>query len=60
MKINRQSLQEAANEGLITADQAQSLWSFLAARGHDTASFRFTHILYYFGSIKRNPTSASR
>ena len=51
MKIDRQSLKQAADEGLISAEQADSLWSFFVERGHDTASFRFTHVLYYFGGL---------
>ncbi|MGH8743335.1 MAG: DUF2157 domain-containing protein [Burkholderiales bacterium] len=51
MEINRNQLQAAADKGLITAEQAERLWTFLGERHRDTPSFNFTHILYYLGGL---------
>jgi hypothetical protein len=51
MELNRDLLREATENGLLTAPQAERLWTFLRARGEDTPSFRFTHILYYLGGL---------
>ena len=51
MEINRKLLREASDEGLIEPAQAEALWQFLSERGQDSASFRFTHILYYLGGM---------
>ncbi len=51
MELNRSLLKEAAENGLISEQQADQLWKFLGERGKDTPSFRFTHILYYLGGL---------
>ena len=51
MELNHLLLKEAAENGLISEQQAEQLWSFLGERGKDTPSFRFTHILYYLGGL---------
>jgi len=51
MELNRSTLKEAADRGLISHQQAENLWGFLAERGTDTPSFRFTHVLYYLGGL---------
>lgn len=51
MELKRNLLKEAVDEKLITEQQAQQLWDFLSERSQDTASFRFTHILYYLGGM---------
>lgn len=51
MRITRQQLDDAAAQGLISAGQAQALWSRLAEAAADTPSFRFGHILYYVGGM---------
>lgn len=51
MQINRAALDEAASQGLISAEQGQALWRFLAARESDTPSFKPAHILYYLGGL---------
>lgn len=51
MEVNRSLLKEAAENGLISDQQADPLWKFLAERGKDTPSFRFTHVLYYLGGL---------
>lgn len=51
MELNRQHLQTAAQKGLITSEQAEQLWVFLAEQGQNTPGFRVTHILYYLGGM---------
>src|SRR3954467_6611557 len=51
MNVTRPSLTEAVSKNLLTASQADALWSFLEDRSKDTPSFRFTHILYYLGGM---------
>jgi hypothetical protein len=51
MELNRDLLKDAAENGLISELQADQLWKFLAERGKDTPSFRFTHVLYYLGGL---------
>ncbi len=51
MELNRSALKEAVERGLVSDSQAEQLWAFLAERGMDTPSFRFTHILYYLGGL---------
>jgi hypothetical protein len=51
MELNRHLLREAIKDGVINDQQAEQLWDFLAERGKDTPSFRFTHILYYLGGL---------
>lgn len=53
MNINRQSLDDATRQGLLTSAQAEALWVFLGAREaerqHDTPGFKPAHVLYYLG-----------
>ncbi len=51
MELNRGLLKDATEKGLLNERQAEELWNFLAERGKDTPSFRFTHILYYLGGL---------
>ncbi|HEY9018688.1 DUF2157 domain-containing protein [Thiomicrospira sp.] len=51
MDLKRSQLNEAAEDGLISPQQADKLWMFLSERGMDTPSFRFSHILYYAGGL---------
>lgn len=51
MKLSRNNLEEAARRGLISSEQLEPLWQFLSRQASDTASFRFTHILYYLGGF---------
>ena len=51
MELKRGQLNEAAKNGLISQQQADNVWAFLSERGHDTPSFRFSHILYYAGGL---------
>lgn len=51
MDLKRAQLNEAAEDGLISPQQADKLWMFLSEQGMDTPSFRFSHILYYAGGL---------
>ncbi|MEZ0231825.1 MAG: hypothetical protein ACAH12_03215 [Methylophilaceae bacterium] len=51
MQLNRELLKEAEDKGLVSHQQADALWDFLSDRSRDQPSFRFTHILYYFGGL---------
>ncbi|MCL4758454.1 MAG: hypothetical protein KJZ96_08890 [Rhodocyclaceae bacterium] len=51
MEVNRALLKEASEQGVIDVAQAEALWHFLSERAQDTASFRFTHVLYYLGGM---------
>ncbi|BAK75993.1 hypothetical protein NH8B_1167 [Pseudogulbenkiania sp. NH8B] len=51
MELDRERLDQAVTRGVISAQQAEGLWQFLAESGHDTPSFRFVHILYYLGGL---------
>jgi len=51
MNLNRAMLKDAVDNGLLSSDQAEKLWEFVLQRGRDTPSFRFTHVLYYFGGL---------
>lgn len=49
MKISKQSLNQAADKGLITTQQVEDLWSFLGQQTQPTPSLNPTSILYYLG-----------
>ncbi|MDY0138056.1 MAG: DUF2157 domain-containing protein, partial [Thiomicrospira sp.] len=51
MELKRTHLNQAAEDGLISHQQADQLWFFLTERSQDTPSFRFAHILYYAGGL---------
>src|SRR5688572_30771216 len=51
MQIDREDLEAAKNKGIITGEQASHLWSFWEKEHVDTPSFRFSHVLYYFGGF---------
>lgn len=51
MQIQRRTLQQAAEHGILDTEQADRLWQFLEQCSQDTPSFRFTHILYYLGGM---------
>ncbi len=51
MELKPSHLNQAAESGLISHQQADQLWAFLSERSHDTPSFRFSHILYYAGGL---------
>jgi hypothetical protein len=49
MKISKQSLNQAADQGLITPQQVESLWDFLGRQNRSTPALTPTSILYYLG-----------
>lgn len=51
MELTRGLLKDATTRGVISEQQAEQLWAFVAEQGKDTPSFRFTHILYYLGGM---------
>jgi len=51
MELNRVILKQATEQGLISEQQEQQLWTFFSQREIDTPSFRFTHVLYYLGGM---------
>ncbi len=51
MELNRSTLKEAVEHGLVSDEQAERLWEFFQARGMNAPAFRFTHILYYLGGL---------
>jgi len=51
MEINRKMLRDAEEQGLVSTEQAERLWVFLAERTAHKARFTFTHVLYYLGGL---------
>lgn len=51
MQIDQRDLKAAVNEGLISAAQASKLWTFWEGRHIHVPTFRFAHVLYYFGGM---------
>jgi len=50
MKISRENLYNAANEGLLDRNQADTLFDYLETQPGGTPFFSLTNVLYYFGS----------
>ena len=51
MEVNKNTLKQAAEQNIISQEQAESLYEFLSANSQHTAKFTFTHVLYYFGGL---------
>ncbi len=51
MRISKQDLTRAADTGVISADQADSLWAALTAERADRPKFDLVHVTYYFGAL---------
>ncbi|WP_374568785.1 DUF2157 domain-containing protein [Ideonella sp.] len=55
MQLTPTLLAEATRRGLLSTEQGQALWDFLAEQEreqqHDTPSFKAAHILYYLGGL---------
>lgn len=51
MKLSRQDFVWAASTGLITHEQAQTLWEAFEQRSSGRPSFAFSHIAYYTGAL---------
>lgn len=51
MKLTRKSLDQAVEQQIISADQAERLWGFWRSQHANTPQFDFTHVLYYLGGM---------
>ncbi|HEX7964254.1 MAG TPA: DUF2157 domain-containing protein [Gammaproteobacteria bacterium] len=51
MRLQRRDLDKAALAGVISAAQAESLWSYLSGQAAEEPGFRPAHILYYLGGL---------
>jgi len=51
MKISKNHLKSAAEEGILSNDQVDALYSYLRSQPNTGPSFSFTNILYYFGGL---------
>ncbi|OTQ06725.1 DUF2157 domain-containing protein [Gilliamella apicola] len=51
MKITYKQLTSAAEQKLLTHQQAEQLWLFFQEQNKHLPSFQFTHILYYLGGL---------
>jgi hypothetical protein len=51
MQIKREQFTQAAEAGVISAEQAEALWCFLGTAYTETPAFRPAHILYYLGGL---------
>ena len=51
MDIGRNTLGQAVEQDILSAEQADRLWDFLEASASGAPGFRFTHILYYLGGL---------
>jgi hypothetical protein len=51
VKLTRKDLSWVASQGLISTDQAESLWSALEKRNADRPKFDLANVTYYFGAL---------
>lgn len=51
MNVRKSTLSEAAADGIISADQVDTLYDYLLSRSNDDPGFTFTHVLYYLGGL---------
>ncbi|CAM3651644.1 DUF2157 domain-containing protein [Rheinheimera salexigens] len=51
MNITRNKLGAAVDENIISAAQADALFTFFQAQAADVPRFTFTHVLYYLGGL---------
>ena len=51
MEVTKKKLEAAAEENIISAEQAKALYEFLVAKSQDVPKFTFTHVLYYLGGL---------
>ncbi|MXR70072.1 DUF2157 domain-containing protein [Shewanella insulae] len=51
MDVSKKQLDAAARENIISAQQAEALYQFLAAQPGANPKFTFTHVLYYLGGL---------
>ena len=51
MNVTKKTLNVAAEENIISPQQAEALYEFLVAQSQDVPKFTFTHVLYYLGGF---------
>jgi len=51
MEVTKKKLDAAAEENIISAQQAKVLYEFLVTQSQDVPKFTFTHVLYYLGGL---------
>ncbi len=51
MKITRKNLDDAVDENILSAEQAETLHLYLKSLPSVGPSFDFTHVLYYLGGL---------
>jgi len=51
MKVTKKNLEMAVAEEIISHDQAEKLYDYLAASPSIGPSFDFTYVLYYMGGL---------
>ncbi len=51
MRINRNDLAAAAEQGVLEPRQVEPLWQFFQQQGKDQPRLQFSHLLYYLGGL---------
>ena len=51
MRITRTHLHNAAEQNVISPEQAEALWQFFNAQGLEQPRFQLSHLLYYLGGM---------
>ena len=51
MDVTKKQLNAAAEENIISPQQAEALYEFLVSQSQDVPRFTFTHVLYYLGGL---------
>ncbi|MET1256456.1 DUF2157 domain-containing protein [Aliikangiella maris] len=51
MDVSKKQLLEAADNNIISHQQALSLYQYLVVQSKDVPGFTFTHVLYYLGGL---------
>ncbi len=51
MDVTKKKLEDAAAKNIISLQQADALYEFLATQSKDVPRFTFTHVLFYFGGL---------
>lgn len=51
MDVTKKNLGRAAEKNIISNQQAEALYDYLASLSQDTPKFTFTHLLYYLGGL---------
>lgn len=51
MNVTKKTLNVAAEENIISPQQAETLYEFLVSQSQDVPKFTFTHVLYYLGGF---------